>query len=148
MTRALLVLGWLSATALACGGRSEPASSPSAPSEASSASASASASAERPEAAAPAEAAPAEPAKPRKPFEIYNGCADVVTVAFGEESKGPDAGKRTIAPRSAIEAPRDAQGNQTVSLLDASGEALIKVNVTRGMKRVEIGRSCRTLDAR
>ena len=106
-----------------------------------------------PSAAAPAgePAASAEPApepKKRKAFEIYSTCAEVVTVAFGEDAKAASAGKRTIAPSSTIEGPRDADGNQTVWLLDTNGEPLVKVNVTRGMKRVEIGRSCRTLDAR
>src|SRR5687767_13349720 len=54
----------------------------------------------------------------------------------------------SIAPSSSIEGPRDAGGNQTVWLLDTAGEPIVKVQVTRGMKRVEIGRSCRTLDAR
>lgn len=86
--------------------------------------------------------------KKRKPFEIYSTCADVVTVLFGEDPRSPNAGRRTIAPSSSIEGVRNADGHQTVWLLDASGEPLVKVNVTRGMKRVEIGRSCRTLDAR
>jgi hypothetical protein len=89
-----------------------------------------------------------EPAKKRKPFEIYSTCSDVVTIAFGENAKDPKAGKKTIAPSSTIEGARDNDGNQTVWLLDNNGEPLVKVNVTRGMKRVEIGKSCRTLDAR
>jgi hypothetical protein len=35
-----------------------------------------------------------------------------------------------------------------VWLLDDKGEPLVKVHVTRNMKRVEIGKSCRTIDAR
>jgi hypothetical protein len=91
---------------------------------------------------------PAPEPRKRKPFEIYSNCLDVVTVVFGEDPKQASAGKRPIAPSSAIEGPRDAEGNQTVWLLDAQGEPLVKVHVTRGMKRVEIGKSCRTLDAR
>jgi hypothetical protein len=101
--------------------------------------------------AAEAPAPPAEPAaepKRRRPYEIYSACTDVVTIAFGEDPKASTAGRRTLAPGSSIEGARDADGNQTVWLLDASGEPLVKVNVTRGMKRVEIGKSCRTLDAR
>src|SRR5262245_50193448 len=87
----------------------------------------------------PSSAAP-EPAAPRrKPFEVYSSCTDVVTVVFAEDAKAPGAGKRTIAPSSAIEGARNADGNQTVWLLDAAGEPLVKVHVTRGMKRVEIG---------
>lgn len=97
------------------------------------------------ESAAPAEAAP--PVK-RKPFELYNACTDVATVVVGADPKAADAGKRTVAPSSSIDLPRDADGNQMVWLLDAKGEPLVKVHVSRGMKRVEIGRSCRTIDAR
>lgn len=100
-----------------------------------------------PEAATPV-AKPAPPPPKRRPYEIHNDCADVVTVVFGDEPKAEGAGSRTLAPGSSIEGPRDADGNQTVWLLDDAGEPLIKVNVTRGMRRVQIGRSCRTLDAR
>lgn len=88
-----------------------------------------------------------EPRK-RRPFDVHNGCAEVVSVVFAEDAKAANAGKRTIAPAGAIDGPRDPNGNQTVWLLDSSDEPIAKVNVTRGMKKVEIGRSCRTLDAR
>lgn len=91
-------------------------------------------------------AEPPQPPKRRKPFEVYNSCSDVVTVVFDDNPKA--GGGRTIAPSASIEGPRDGEGNQTVWLLDAGGEPLVKVHVTRGMKRVEIGKSCRTLDAR
>jgi hypothetical protein len=98
------------------------------------------------------EAAPAaasEPApRPRKPFPIHNSCSEVVTVVFGENPKTSAAGTRTVASNSSIDGPRDAEGKQTVWLLDAKGEPLVSVHVTRGMKQLEIGRSCRTLDAR
>jgi hypothetical protein len=101
---------------------------------------------------APAESAPpaAEPAPARKPrpLVIHSTCMDVVTVVFSDDPKAAGVGKRTIAPSSSIEGPRDKNGNQTVWLLDASGEPIVNVHVTNGMKRVEVGRSCRTLDAR
>lgn len=90
---------------------------------------------------------PAGPRK-RKPFDIHSACGDIVTVVFAEDPKASGAGRRTIAPSSSIDAPRDDKGNQTVWLLDDKGEPLVKVHVTRGMKHVEVGRSCRTLDAR
>ena len=140
MERSLVIAALLSMFLVACGGTdpapATPASAP--PPEAPAASA---------EPQAPAEPPP-EPAKPRKPFEVYSACAEVVTVVFSEDPKAANAGKRTIAPSSSVEGPRNPDGNQTVWLLDTSGEPLVKVNVTRGMKRVEIGRSCRTLDAR
>lgn len=85
--------------------------------------------------------------RPRKPFPIHSSCSDVVTVAFGEDPKAASAGKRTIASNSSIDGPRDAEGKQTVSLLDEKGEPIAKVHITRGMKQLEIGRSCKTLEA-
>lgn len=131
----LLSLGLVAA----CGGGSEP---PTSPAPATSASAA-------PVVAASVSAAPeADPPKKRRPYEIYNACADVTTIAFGEDPRAPGVGTRTIAPNSAIDGPRDAEGNATIWLFDIKGEPLVKVHVTRGMKRVEIGKSCRTLDAR
>ena len=83
----------------------------------------------------------------RKPFPIHSSCPDVVTIVFGEDPAAPGAGRRTIASNSEIEGPRDAEGKATVSLLDAKGEPIAKVHINRGMKQLEIGRSCRTLDA-
>jgi hypothetical protein len=127
--------------AVACGDK-EPARSPVTP--AASSGPSASGPSVEPERAAE----PAPEPRRRKPFEVYSACTEVVTVAFGEDPKASAAGKRTLAPSASIEGPRDSDGNQTVWLLDTNGEPLVKVHVTRGMKRVEIGRSCRTLDAR
>lgn len=133
----------LSLAALACGSKPEPAT-PSLSDPAGAAAGPLPAATTDPEAAAGA-----EPAKrQRKPFPIHSSCSEVVTIVFGEDPKAPGAGKRTIAPNSTIDGPRDADGKQTVWLLDDKGEQLVKVNVTRGMKTLEIGRSCRTLDAR
>ena len=141
------------ALALACGNRGDAtgASGPMGPAAAMSVpppvASSAPPSASSP-AASTAAPEPPEPAHKRKPFEIYNACTDVVTVVYGEDPKRFGAGSRTIAPSSGIEGPREADGTQWVWLLDPKGEPLIKVHMTRGMKRVEVGRSCRTLDAR
>lgn len=144
---ALVVLG-VSIGSAGCGNSADPAvpsgaSVPSSPSGAASSAASTG--------SAPASTdtdAGAEPVRRRKPFEVYNACTEVVTVVFGDDPKAANANKRTMAASSSAEGPRNADGNQTVWLLDTSGEGLVKVNVTRGMKRVEVGRSCRTLDAR
>src|SRR5262245_39899502 len=96
---------------------------------------------------APAASTSATPPHPRKPFDIYNACDEVVNVVFGADGRSEES-KRTLAPYSSMEGPRDDEGNQTVWLLDEKRQPLVKVNVTRGMKRVEVGRSCRTLDAR
>jgi hypothetical protein len=87
-----------------------------------------------------------EPPRRKRPLAIHNSCSEVVTLAFGEDPK--TAGKRTLAEDGSIDGPRDDKGNMTVWLLDAKGEPIVQVNVTRGMKKVEVGRSCRTLDAR
>jgi hypothetical protein len=89
------------------------------------------------------------PARPRarKPFAIHSSCPDVVTIVFGEDPKVQAAGRRTVATNSSTDGPRDAEGKQTVSLLDDKGEPIAKVHISRGMKQLEIGRSCRTLDA-
>ena len=83
----------------------------------------------------------------RKPFTIHSSCPDVATIAFGEDPKVATAGRRTVASNSSIDGPRDVEGKQTVWLLDDKGEPLVKVHISRGMKQLEIGRSCRTLDA-
>lgn len=87
------------------------------------------------------------PHRQRKPFFIHSSCSEVVTVVFGEDPKAQGAGRRTVAPSSSIDGPRDSEGKQTVWLLDDKGEPTVKVHITRGMKQLEIGRSCRTLDA-
>lgn len=93
-------------------------------------------------------ASSAEPARQRKPFPIHNACTEVVTLVFGDDPKAANADRRKLDAHGDFDGPRDSAGNQTVWLLDDKGEPLVKVNVTRGMKRVEVGRSCRTLDAR
>ena len=91
---------------------------------------------------------PVEPPAHRDPLPIDNRCSDVVTVVFGEDPKAPGALTKTIAGNASSEGLREPDATQWVWLLDNKGEPLIKVHVTRGMKKVEVGRSCRTLDAR
>lgn len=133
--------------ALGCGNKPDPAT----PSLSDPAGAAVSPTAPAEPAAVPDEGAagsPAEHHRGRKPFPIHSSCSDITTIVFGEDPKAPGAGRRTVASNSSIDGPRDNEGKQTVWLLDAKGEPLVKVNVTRGMKQLEIGRSCRTLDAR
>ncbi len=89
------------------------------------------------------------PAKPRsrKPFEIHSSCPSIVTVIFGDDPKAENAGRRTLAPNSAIDGPRDAEGKQTVTVQNEKGDAIGTVHITRGMKRLEVGRSCQTVNA-
>lgn len=135
--RRLLALGLLVLTS-ACGKSDPPPAAPASTSSASS--------------GPPAPTASAEPevsAAAKRPLEVYNGCQDVATVVFGPDPKAPTASKRTIAAGATIpDAPRTNDGTQTVFLLDATGASLVEVHVKKQMKRIEIGRSCRTLDAR
>jgi hypothetical protein len=135
---------------VACGNHAEPAS-PSLSDPAHAADLPTAGSAAMPSASADPEGGSAggeEHHRQRKPFPIHSSCTDVVTVVFGEDPKAQGAGRRTVAPSSSIDGPRDADGKQTVWLLDDKGEPTVKVHITRGMKQLEIGRSCRTLDAR
>jgi hypothetical protein len=96
--------------------------------------------------ATPAPSATAPPAKKRKPYEIVNLCPRPVTIIFGEDPKAANVGKRTLAGNDKIDdGPRDPDGNQIIHLL-VRDEPLVKVHVSRGTKRVEIGTSCDTLE--
>lgn len=89
------------------------------------------------------------PAKPRsrKPLEIHSSCPSIVTVIFGDDPKAESAGRRTLAPNSAIDGPRDADGKQTVTVQNEKGDFIGTVHITKGMKRLEVGRSCQTVNA-
>jgi hypothetical protein len=66
-------------------------------------------------------------------------------VVLGDDAK--TGTKKALAQSSSIEGFRRADGSQTVFLLDDQGEPIAKVSVTRHMKTVAVGRSCRTMDA-
>lgn len=92
------------------------------------------------------EPAPAPAPKKRKPYEIVNLCPRPATIIFGEDPKAPNAGSKTLAGNDKIDdGPRDADGNEIIHLV-VRGEPLVKVRVSRGTKRVEIGTSCDTLE--
>jgi hypothetical protein len=81
--------------------------------------------------------------------KAFSGGAHGLDQTQNDSPQAPAAaGRRTIAPDSTIDGPRDGEGKQTVWILDEKGEPLpVKVHITRGMKQLEIGRSCTTLDA-
>jgi hypothetical protein len=134
---------------IACGNRPDAAApDPSAAAPTASAPAGAAPSAPAAEAPPAEPAASAEPPRRRRPLPIHSSCTDVVTLVFGDDPKATGAGRRTLTEDSTIDGPRDDKGNMTIWLLDPKGEPIVKVDVTRGMKKVEVGRSCRTLDAR
>lgn len=143
-----LPLAWTSLALAACGGSSPPPATTAPPVAAESPTATGDTPAEK-ETAAGIAAAPPEPtAAQRRPLDIASECPEIVTVAYADDPKDPKAGKRTLAQGTTEAAPRRGDGTQTVWLLDKDGEGLVKVSVTRGMRHVVVGRSCRTLDAR
>lgn len=129
---------------IACGGAAPDAPPPVAPSSPAPAAA-----------APPAPAASDEERAPthaqKRPLEITSQCDHPVAYFVGEDPKAEPvggSGKRTVDPLASLAVERRRDGTQTVWLLDEKSEPLIKVSITRGMKKIEVGRSCRTLDAR
>lgn len=101
---------------------------------------------------APSNGASSEPraqtAAQKRPLEITSQCSSASNYYVGDDPKAGGTGKRTLEPMAILPIERKPDGSQTVWLLDEHFAQLIKVNITRGMKKIEIGRSCRTLDAR
>jgi hypothetical protein len=106
-------------------------------------------------AAPPAPAAPSAspepepeppPSRPLPAVEILNLCHDVAILAYGDPPNMKDPG-RFIGDGGEGKAPRERDGTLPVALVDNKGTVLATVVVTRRMKKLEIGRSCRTLYA-
>lgn len=75
-----------------------------------------------------------------------NLCPRPVTIVFGEDPKAANAGRKTLAGNDKIDdGPRDNDGNQIIHLI-VRDEPLVKVRVSRGTKRIEVGTSCDTLE--
>lgn len=137
--RALVLLALV---LVACGGDKEPAKSAD-PSVASTPTATAPMNTEPGPAASPD---PAPVAKKRKPYEIVNLCPRPATIIFGDDPKASTAGRKTLGGNDKIDdGPRDPEGNQIIWLI-VREEPLVKVRVSRGTKRIEIGTSCDTLE--
>jgi hypothetical protein len=81
----------------------------------------------------------------KRPLDILSECADVVHIVYGDDPKG--TARSSIAQGGTIEAPRRPDGTQVVNLLDDHDEPIAKVTITKHMKHVVVGRSCRTMDA-
>jgi hypothetical protein len=98
-------------------------------------------------ASAPASAEPEPPpSRPLPDVDILNQCHDVAYLAYGEPPNMKDLG-RFVGDGGEGRAPRERDGTLAVSLVDDKGQVFAKVVVTRRMKKLEIGRSCRTLYA-
>ena len=79
--------------------------------------------------------------------EIHNACTDAVPIYFGEQPNGTTGDFVTLRGDGTSHVPRREHGELTVWIVDDKGFGLAHVKVTRRMKRVEIGPSCRTLHA-
>lgn len=82
-----------------------------------------------------------------RPLELVNNCQTPVEIAYGPDPRKPDS-TNTVGAGLTVSAPRQTDGSQIVWLRDDQKTPLIKVIVTKRMKRIEVGRSCLTLDAR
>lgn len=84
--------------------------------------------------------------KKRRPYEIANLCPSMVTLIYGEDPKAAGAVTVSLGGNAKIdEGPRDNDGNQIIWLV-VRGSPLVKVRVSKGSKRVEVGTSCDTLE--
>jgi hypothetical protein len=82
-----------------------------------------------------------------RPLVLRNLCSEVVTLSFADDAKAPGAGRKTVAPAGTLDVPRKSDGSQTVWLMSDKDEGIARVQITRGMTEIEVGRSCRTLEA-
>ncbi len=92
------------------------------------------------------DAGAAAPAKPPRPLEIRSECHEPVSVFYGKTPGGPGT-RAVIEGEATVSATRDADGTLTVWITDEKGDGLASVQVSRRMRRVDIGGSCRTLYA-
>jgi hypothetical protein len=79
--------------------------------------------------------------------DVHNDCTDSVPLFFGEKPKFGNGTKTSISSNTTTTVPRNSDGTLTIWIIDDQENGLASVHVTKRMKKVEIGRSCRTLDA-
>jgi hypothetical protein len=80
-------------------------------------------------------------------IDIHNDCTDSVSLFLGDKPKFGSGTKTSVSSNSTTSFPRDSDGTLTIWIIDAEENGLASVHITKRMKKVEIGRSCRTLDA-
>jgi len=102
----------------------------------------------------PAPAGPMAPVKPETPrpgvpttIEVHSMCAQTVPRLYGEKPKYGSGTKSSISSNSTQSVPRWGDGTLVVWLIDEQENGLASVHITPRMTRVDIGPSCRTLDA-
>lgn len=80
-------------------------------------------------------------------IEIHSDCTDSVPLFLGDKPKFGSGTKTSISANTTTSFPRDSDGTLTIWIIDDQENGLASVHVTKRMKKVSIGRSCRTLDA-
>jgi hypothetical protein len=80
-------------------------------------------------------------------IDIHNDCTDSVPLFLGDKPKFGSGTKTSVSSNSTTSFPRNSDGTLTVWIIDDQENGLASVHVTKRMKKIEIGRSCRTLDA-
>lgn len=80
--------------------------------------------------------------------EVHNDCTDAVPIFIGDKPKFGSGTKTALGADTTTSVPRNGDGTVTIWIIDQNENGLASVHVTKRMKRVEIGRSCRTLDAK
>lgn len=80
--------------------------------------------------------------------ELHNDCTDSVPIFIGDKPRFGSGTKVALSADSTTSIPRNGDGTVTIWLIDPNDNGLASVHVTKRMKKVEIGRSCRTIDAK
>ena len=90
----------------------------------------------------PEPAAGPGPAKAPRPLEIRNECHEPVIVLYGDVL-GPSSPHAVIPGETSANAPRGADVTITVWIVDDKDAGLASVQVSRRMRKVEIGKISR-----
>ncbi|MEO7111468.1 MAG: hypothetical protein ABI183_13600, partial [Polyangiaceae bacterium] len=80
-------------------------------------------------------------------IDVHSDCTDSVPLFLGDKPKFGSGTKTSVSSNSTTSFPRDSDGTLTIWIIDDQENGLASVHITKRMKKVEIGRSCRTLDA-
>jgi hypothetical protein len=80
-------------------------------------------------------------------IEVHSDCTDSVPLFLGDTPKFGNGTKTSVSANTTTSFPRGSDGTVTIWILDDQENGLASVHVTKRMKKVDIGRSCRTLDA-
>jgi hypothetical protein len=136
--RVLATCAWVAT--LGCGGPTSPAKDPE---EIGTVTSSA-------QGAAQASSAPvpdADPTKKKRSFTLTSECDQTVSLFYGEDPQKGEGARISLDARKTATPERIDEARSRLWLLDGEGRPLAHVRVSRGMKTVTVGSSCRTLNA-